>query len=93
MRNGTSVAIEMETGSLLSEVIASDVAEKIVAAWRKEYGTLIDFGGNVKDVTCYDLLVLCDRDPKKLRKLFPFLTVSEARNIIIACAEIVKREP
>jgi len=93
MRNGTNIAVEMENGTLLSEIIALDVADKIIGAWREEFGPLVDFGGGVKDVTCYDLLEACSHDPKKFKKFFPFLTASTARDIISLCEEAVRLDP
>jgi hypothetical protein len=74
--------LSSENDALLGEVVTDDVLDMFLGLWKPEYGTPLDFGGGVKDVTCAQLIELCDGSALKLRKLFPFLTKQDAEAVL-----------
>ena len=75
--------LEEENDALLSEIIDSQLMDKIINAWDESaYGPLMDFGGGVKDVTCSRLLEICGTSAQKLKKIFPLLSKYESEYIV-----------
>jgi hypothetical protein len=69
---------------LLKMCIADDVANRIIAQWKPEYGELLDFGGGEKDVFVNDLLAVCSGKAANLARIFG-LSKAESIAVIDTC--------
>lgn len=87
-----SSPITLDTRLLVSQVIDDEMNSKLVKGWKKDYGDLVDFGGGIQDVSCHQLMSLCEESPTTLRKKFPALTAAEAKRIVSGCAEAIGTE-
>jgi len=86
MRSDGLHFVNMEHGTLVSEVLPEEVANDIVKQWKEnEYGDLLDFGGGTYDITCYDLIELCENKYTVFRKKFTGFTVAAAKGILEEC--------
>lgn len=70
----------------LKDGIADDVVNKMVAAWKSEYGEMIDYGGGEKDIMCSDVMRVCEGKPIKLQRAFGLSKV-EASAVLDYCTK------
>jgi len=75
---------------LLSEVVSDKIYATIVSNWKEEYGSPVDFGGGVMDVTCGQLLDACRSKAQTLKSMFPGLTLADAKSVINKCLDAIE---
>lgn len=75
---------------ILSEVIGGKNYALIASQWKEEYGSPVDFGGGVFDVTCGQLLDACNSKPQTLKAMFPGLTLADAKSVIAKCLDAIE---
>jgi hypothetical protein len=92
MKLESTYEVSMENRTLVSEIVPDEVVNKIITGWKDEYGDILDFGGGIKDVTCFALLELSKGKHAELKKLFPLLTTAEAKYIIAESEKVIKTE-
>jgi hypothetical protein len=79
-------SVEMENGTLVSEVMSPELANKLIHNWVRDLD-YVEFGGGVRDLPCRAVLDACDGSVEKLVLLAPSISKSDARLVIAACKE------
>lgn len=75
---------------LLSEAVNEKLYAFIASNWKEEYGSPVDFGGGVIDVTCGQLLDSCGSKAQTLKSMFPGMTLADAKSVIAKCLDAVE---
>lgn len=79
-----SAIMQVTDEVLLKMCVAEDIAGKIIAKWKPEYGEILDFGGGERDLFAKDVLEACDNKSTNLVRLFG-LSKTEATAVLNAC--------